>query len=90
MKLRPKHGFFAALLIVALVIGLAIAALESGVVERWMRRAVISQIDARTGMRAEIQSFRFQPTRLRVEIGGLTLHGLEAAGAPPLFHADRI
>ena len=90
MKVRPKRWIFGALIAIAVLIGLAAAAVESGFVERWMRRTLISQIDTRTGMRAEIQSFHFQLSKLHVEIGGLTLHGLEPGSSPPLFHADRI
>ena len=70
---------------------LAVAALfESGLAERWMRRALIGQIEQRTGARVQIAGFRFQAWRLRAEIDDLTLHGLEGPGEPPLFHADRV
>lgn len=82
--------FLGVLLVLAAIAGLVAGIFESGLGERWMRRELITQIDARTGMRAEIQSFHFQLWKLHAEIGGLTLHGLEPADAPPFFHANRI
>jgi translocation and assembly module TamB len=90
VKFRPKRWLFGALVVVAIIVGLIVGALESGLAEQWMRRKLVSEIDTRTGMRAEIRAFHFQFWKLHVEIGGLTLHGLEPAGSPPLFHADRI
>lgn len=66
------------------------AAYESGLVERWMRRKLISSIQQGTGARVEIGGFHFYLWSLRARIDNLTLHGLEAADQPPLFHADRI
>ena len=66
------------------------AAYESGLVERWMRRKLISSIQQGTGARVEIGGFHFDLWSLRARIDNLTLHGLEAAVQPPLFHADRI
>jgi len=55
-----------------------------------VRSELISQIEQRTGTGVEINSLRLNLWRLRFEIGGMTLHGLEAPGTPPLFHAERI
>jgi translocation and assembly module TamB len=63
---------------------------ESGLAERWMRRALVSQLEQRTGGRVHIGGFHFHAWRLRAEIEDLTLHGLEGPGEPPLFHADRV
>ena len=52
--------------------------------------ALISQIEQGTGARVEMGGFHFQLWGLRAEIDNLTVHGLEAADQPPLFHADRI
>lgn len=90
MKFRPARWLFGALVVIVVLFCVIAVAFETGFVDRWMRRTIISQIDARTGMRAEIQSFHLQVRNLHVEIGGLTLHGLEPAGSPPLFHADRL
>ncbi len=90
MKLRWYHWLISALLICAAIAGTVVGVFETGVAESWMRHEIISEIEARTGMRAEIQSFHFRPWNLHVEIGGLTLHGLEPAGSQPLFHADLV
>jgi len=90
LRVRWRHAFGGALIAVAILVGLVAGAFQSGLADRWMRRKLIGEIDARTGMRAEIRSFHFRPRNLRVEIGGLTLHGLEPTDAAPLFHARRI
>jgi translocation and assembly module TamB len=78
-------------LIAFAVIAIVVAVIfESGLPERWMRRAIVTQLEQRTGGRAEIGGFHFHAWRLRAEIDDLTLHGLEGPGAPPLFHADRV
>jgi len=90
VKIRWFHGVFGVLIVVAAVVALAVGVFESGIAERWMRHKIISEIDQRTGMRAEMNRFHFSLWKLHAEIDGLTLHGLEPAGSPPLFHADRI
>jgi len=67
-----------------------IAVFETGLADRWMRNAIVRQIEQRTGARVEMGGFHFQLWGLRAEIANLTLHGLEPAAQPPLFHADRI
>jgi translocation and assembly module TamB len=62
----------------------------TGVVERWARGALISRLEQSTGARVQIGAFHLHLRTLDVEIDNLTLHGLEADGDPPLFHADRI
>jgi translocation and assembly module TamB len=63
---------------------------ESGLAERGMRHILISQLEQRTGARVQIGGFHFHTWRLRAEIDNVTLHGLEAPGEPPLFHADHV
>jgi translocation and assembly module TamB len=77
------------LVIIALVVAVA-AIFELGIADHWIRRLLISQIDKRTGGRAEIGSFHFDFRTLRAEIGDLTVHGREDPGTRPLFHADRV
>src|SRR5580704_15130619 len=80
--------------ILALVIALVLAivagviALAIGWFDAPMRNAVIGQIERVTGGRVELQHFHFAPFSLRVELQGLTVHGLEPDGTPPLFHTD--
>ncbi len=73
--------------ILALLLG---DALRKGLADPWLRRALLAQIEARTGARAEMTGFHFQAWHLRVEIRGLTLHGHETSSAPPLFRASRV
>jgi translocation and assembly module TamB len=90
LKLRLRHGV-GFVVFLAAAVGLALyIALSTGFAERVLRRAAIRAIADRTGARVEMQKFRFYPWKLRVEIDGLTLHGLEGPSAEPLFHADHI
>jgi translocation and assembly module TamB len=63
---------------------------ETGLAELWVRGAFIRQVELSTGARVEMGAFHFHTWRLRAEMDNLTLHGLEAPGTPPLFHADRV
>jgi translocation and assembly module TamB len=76
--------------IVLIVAVVTAVAFEAGLVERWVRRMVIKQLEQTTGARVEVGSFHLHTWRLRVEMDDLTLHGLEAAGTPPLFHAAHV
>ena len=78
-------------LVWAVMAALAVAVVyESGLVERRIRGALISRLEQGTGTRVQMGAFHFDLWSLRIEIQNLTLHGLEAAGQPPLFHADRV
>lgn len=90
MKLRWHHWLIAVVLVCGATAGIFLANFGSGLAESWMRQKLISEIDTRTGMRAEIQSFHLNLWNLHLEMGGLTLHGLEPSGSPPLFHADHV
>ena len=61
---------------------------ETGLVERWMRHAVIARIELVTGGTVELAHFKFHPWGLRAELQDLTIHGREPSGTPPYFHAD--
>lgn len=90
MSARWKRWGRRALIVLAAG-ALAVAGIfESGLAERWMRRAIIRQIEQRTGARAQIGGFHFHAFRLRAEIDDLTVHGLEGPGEAPLFHADHV
>src|SRR5579863_6416900 len=79
------------LLVLAVVCALAVFIIfESGLAEKWLRSAFISRIEQSTGTRVEMGGFHLHAWHLRLEIDDLTVHGLEAAGQPPLFHADRV
>ena len=64
--------------------------IETGIVQRWVRQIVVSQIEQHTGARVELGGFHLHIWQLRAELDDLTLHGLEAAGTPPLFHAAHV
>ncbi|MGH9689553.1 MAG: translocation/assembly module TamB domain-containing protein [Candidatus Acidiferrales bacterium] len=90
MTIRSKLwiGGVLGLLIVAAIAVMAV--FETGLAEQWMRNALVSQIQERTGTRIEMGGFHVDIWRLRAEISGLTVHGLETSGEPPLFHADHV
>jgi translocation and assembly module TamB len=85
-----KRWTWGALILVVVVAAVAVSIFETGVTEYWMRRKLISEIQSRTGMRAELQGFHLQLWRLHAQLDGFTLHGLEPPSGPPLFHAERI
>jgi translocation and assembly module TamB len=90
----PKRGWkvwvlLAALMIVSPVF-IAFWAVWSGGADEYLRRAVVDRIAGFTRSAVELQQFHFDPLRLRVTLGELTVHGREPAGTPPFFHADRL
>ena len=54
------------------------------------RRTIIEQLEKTTGARVELGSFHFGWRLLTARFDGLTLHGREREGTPPLFHADAL
>src|SRR5207245_9808716 len=58
--------------------------------ESWTRRASVEHLEKATGTRVELKDFRFGWRLLRARLDGLTLHGKEPEGTPPLFHADQL
>jgi translocation and assembly module TamB len=89
-KFGLKHGL-ALMVGLALVTGLALAYLiASGIADLWARRTIVQQMERATGARVELGSFHFAWRSLTARFDGLTLHGSEPQGAPPLFHADRL
>ncbi len=88
---RRLRFWMAGALLVLLAGGAALAILlGSNLAQQWIRTAVVKQIQDRTGTRVEMDAFHLNIWRLRVEIEGLKVHGLEPAGAPPLFGAQRV
>jgi hypothetical protein len=90
----PKRAWkrwvlLAALAIAALPLA-AFWAIWSGGADDYLRRAVVDRIAGFTRSAVELQQFHFDPVRLRVTLGELTVHGREPAGTPPFFHADRL
>jgi translocation and assembly module TamB len=90
MKRRWLRWLTAVVLVVAAVAVAMFVVFESGLVNRWVRNALVQQLETRTGARVELGAFHLHPLRLRAELDNLTLHGLEKAGEAPLFHVDRL
>ncbi len=55
-----------------------------------LRDRMVRVIEAATGGRAEIGSFRFDARRMRISVNDFVLHGREAPGDPPLFRAPSL
>jgi len=87
---RIFRALLALVLLVVLLAVVGIAFLELGWFDGSMRNAVIKQIEQVTGGKVELAHFHFAPLALRVELTGLTVHGREPEGTPPLFHADLV
>jgi len=89
-KFALKHGLglFVGL---AVILGLAITYLiATGFADRWARRTIVDELEKTTGARVELGNFHIAWRELTVRFDGLTLHGREASGSPPLFHADTL
>lgn len=84
LRIAALVAAFAAILALAVVL-----TLQSSWFYNQARRGIITTVETATGGRVEIGSFRFYWKQLRAEISGLTLHGTEPAGRPPLFHAAK-
>ncbi len=78
-------ALFAAVAIAALVFA---AALRSWWVRDLARERLADILETATGGRVEIGSLLIEWRPLRAEVRGITIHGTEPAGKPPLFHAD--
>ena len=90
MKLGWKH-WTGGCVVLAILAGAAVVWLAgTGILDRWVRRQFITQIETRTGTRVEVGRFHFDVWGLQLEINDLTVHGLEAPASPPLFHTERI
>ncbi|HEV8385856.1 MAG TPA: hypothetical protein VGQ11_13370, partial [Candidatus Acidoferrales bacterium] len=93
MKFRWKRWlkFLAAVTAALLaVVVILLILVHTGWLGGWVRRGVIAQIEKMSGGRVELKQFRFNVLALRAELDDFTLHGREAEGLPPFFHADSI
>jgi len=87
-KFGLKHGLALCVLLglsLAIAVGYMIA---SGLADRWARTNIVGALEKTTGARVELGNFHFSWRSLTARFDGLTLHGREPAGSPPLFHAD--
>ena len=90
MRVRWRRWLGFGLLSLAALAVAVILLIETGLVQRTVRHIVVRQISQRTGAKVELGGFRLNVWHLRAELDDLTLHGLEAAGSPPLFHAAHV
>src|ERR1700733_2227279 len=85
-----KHGL-GLVVALALVTGLGVAyMIASGLADHWARGKIVEELEETTGARVELGNFHFGWRLLSARFDGLTLHGREPAGSPPLFHADML
>jgi hypothetical protein len=89
-KLGWRHGLAVIVLAIGAVAVTVFCIFEFGIAQRWVRNALVHQLQARTGARVELGGFHLRALRLRAELDNLTLHGLETSSEAPLFHADRV
>ena len=66
MSARWKRWTWRALILIVAAVLIVAAIFETGLAERWMRGAVVRQIEQRTGARVEMGGFHFQLWGLRV------------------------
>jgi translocation and assembly module TamB len=86
-KFGLKHGL-ALVVAASLAVGLALVYfVGSGIADRWARRVILDRLERTTGARVDLGNVHIEWWRLRARFDGLTLHGREPAGTPPLFHA---
>ena len=90
MKLRWPHWTAGTVLFVAVCVAIVGYVIRAGIVDPWIEREVVRQIEQRTGARVELRAFHYGLWHLGVRLDGLTLHGTETPAEPPLFHADRV
>jgi len=90
MKLRWHHWTAGSLLLVALCVLAVLYVVRKGMIDPWVRHQLVQQIEQLTGTRVELGKFRLEFWRLHADLDNFTLHGLESASEPPLFHADHV
>jgi translocation and assembly module TamB len=83
--------------ILAALAGLTLVALLAALLvvrSNWfhdqVRRRLVQAVEDSTGGRVEIGSLQFDWRRMRVEVRGFVIHGLEPADKPPLFRAESV
>lgn len=93
MRIAAKRIRFWALVSLGLLALIAIAGalvLRSDWFRDKVRERIVFETERATGGRAELGAFRFSWSRMRAEVEGFVLRGLEPASDPPLFQASRI
>ncbi len=90
MKIRWRHWLGLSLFAILALSATVVFIFATGIAERWLRHVVVRQIEERTGARVDLQDFHLHALRMRAEVDGLTIHGMETAGSPPLFQVARV
>ncbi len=88
--MRRRKWILGALAGMALIAGAMVALLSSDWFAERVRLAIIERTQSSTGGRAELTSFQFDWSAMRVTARGFTLHGLEARDQAPLITAREI
>jgi len=84
-----------AVIVAASLVGLVAIAVVAGIFivqTDWFRATVrdklVTSVEDATGGKVDIGALSFDWPHLRAQVRGLVIHGLEPAGAPPLFRAN--
>jgi translocation and assembly module TamB len=94
-----RHAIYLSAAVVALIVIAAAAMAWYVSTPRFaarVRQALVSTLQQATGGTVQIDAFHWNPRHLTAEVGGLTIHGREAAGGTeaadeaPYFHVDRL
>jgi translocation and assembly module TamB len=78
----------AGLLAVALIAG--VLAVQSDWFRNMVRGKIVTAVEDATGGKMEIASFTFDARRLRAQVRGLVIHGLEPVTAAPLLRTNLV
>ena len=89
-KFGLKHGLGLFVGLAIILVLTAVYFIANGFADQWARRTIVEQLEKTTGARVELGNFHIAWRNLTVHFDGLTLHGREPAGSPPLFHADTL
>ncbi len=81
-------GSLAGLIAIAIIAGIVIV--RTDWFRNMVRTKIVSAVEDATGGRVEIASFAFDWHRLRAQVRGFVIHGLEPADAAPLLRANLV
>jgi translocation and assembly module TamB len=87
---RLRHVLWVALVTLALGLAAIVILVESGAADRILKGVIVRRLAAMTGGRVELRRFSMNWRHLHPTLTGLTIHGREPAGTPPLFAADTL
>lgn len=92
MKRRSKVGIILGAFVLLFVIAAACVPfiLRSHRFQQFAILKITEAVDQATGGKSEIRAFDFSLSTLTAHLYGITIHGSEPAGAPPLLRADKL